>query len=102
MNGVGKLISSERCTRNACWEIEMIEQSIGTLGVALERKKIYRVLRSCNISRSTLLRYIKQALYMQKNISITDKYFISAKLIDHFENFDITVFFFSSKSFKVS
>lgn len=39
---------------------------------------------------------------MQKNISITDKYFISAKLIDHFENFDITVFFFSSKSFKIS
>lgn len=70
MNGMGKLISSKRCTRNACREIEMIEQSIGMLGVALERKKMYRVLRSCNISHSILFRYIKQALYMQRHISI--------------------------------
>lgn len=68
MNGVEKLISSKRCARNACREIEMIEQSIGTLGIALERKKMYRVLRSCNISRSILFRYIKQALYICKRI----------------------------------
>lgn len=41
--------------RNACREIEMIEQSIGTLGVALERKKIV-----CSVN-VIFLRYIKRA-----------------------------------------